>query len=83
MNDMLERVAAAMLDADFDVGSWRHADENIKDRFRAMARAAIAAMREPTKAMIDAGETAGNPVYEPRVIWGAMIDEALADKQDS
>lgn len=82
MSEMVERVAAAMVDADFDVDSWRHVDENMKDRLRAMARAAIAAMREPTEAMVASGlaeNGRGAGTYEDYTLdaWQAMIDEAL------
>jgi hypothetical protein len=41
-----------------------------------LARAAIAAMREPTKAMIESAEV--EAVY-PAEHWRTMIDEALKD----
>lgn len=52
---------------------------------RAVASAAIAAMREPTRAMLDAHgacDEPGGPGYEPSPAgaaqhWHAMIDEAL------
>lgn len=53
---------------------WRNA--------RALARAAIAAMREPTEEMWDAGRSqlsAGEGVSD---IWRAMIDKALAEKKE-
>lgn len=46
------------------------------NRYERKARAAIAAMREPTKAMHDAGSHGYNDALAT-VIWQAMIDEAL------
>lgn len=47
----------------------------------AVARAAIAAMREPTEAMLSAADFAGPDRYEPDgttdAVWRAMIDAAL------
>jgi hypothetical protein len=47
-----------------------------------MARAAIEAMREPTKAVIEAGykvETFGDGVSDPASVWPAMIDAVLSE----
>ena len=56
-------------------------DEMGEKRRREVARAVIAAMREPTEAMINAGWEDGNNGYgegeEMAPIWRAMIDEAL------
>lgn len=43
------------------------------------AVAAIASMREPTGAMIKAGESAIYRGYGSFVIWETMIDEALKE----
>lgn len=51
-------------------------------RLREAARAAIAAMREPTGAMKEAGfEHTGDPCWPENVghAWSAMIDAALAE----
>lgn len=66
------------------VRQCREADT--KRAFRA-ARAAIEAMREPTEAMVEAdmplgGYGFGDDVYsaDPKEVWQAMIDAALAEK---
>ena len=65
MNEMVERVAQAMMDSDY---SEDGAPVNI--HFGILARAAIAAMREPTLEMMNVGKYA-------REYWKCMIDEAL------
>jgi hypothetical protein len=75
MSEMVERVARAIEAKSDYVISQHHA--------KALARAAIEAMREPTAAMIEAepdddGEfNKTNSVAHARAFWQAMIDEAL------
>jgi hypothetical protein len=92
MGEMVERViAAVMADLKDQLGgkkmhdpnapTWTDwsADGNSIDVERCV-RAAIAAMREPTDAMEDAGfREIGEPVREENAaaVWRAMIDEAL------
>ena len=65
---MLDRVADA---------NWALRD-NLAATYEDYARAAIAAMREPTPAMVKAGyEMGGSPRAD---IWRAMIDAALAEE---
>lgn len=69
MSEMVERVAKAIEDADIENGC----------DYIGMARAAIAAMREPTSGMISASAKCN---IEPEMMlhkqrWKAMIDEAL------
>jgi hypothetical protein len=71
MSEMIERVALAISGGD-DPAS-------ILEIHRSRARTAMAAMRKPPEAMIDAGfkiddfgESQG-----PQDVWDAMIDEAL------
>jgi hypothetical protein len=82
-SEMVERVVRA-LTAEFE--PYRVFDEGEAER---LARAAIAAMREPTEAMVSAGSEAVNGCYslepgegfdEPPApaAWQAMIDAALA-----
>ena len=83
MTDMIERVAREILEAHTD---WLLGKDAKEDLFRTMARAAIVAMREPTKAMRVAGNAAGydagiNPDRALPVCWKAMIDAALGEKQ--
>jgi hypothetical protein len=74
---MIERVARAALDAYYpqSIFSREHPE---REKFRLVALAAIAAMREPTEAMRDAGfaENFGKPSY---AAWQAMIDAALTE----
>jgi hypothetical protein len=67
---MVERVAHALSEeADWD-GVMPHR----KDRYLRQARAAIAAMREPTEEMVDAGYLADESATGT---WQAMIDTAI------
>lgn len=87
MSEMIERVAEAMWTARQeahghypDDGPWASQVEMVKDWVRAEVRAAIEAMREPTKAMELAGDlklTWAEVTYGPDEIWRAMVDEAL------
>jgi len=70
-DDMIERVARAIAEQNHG-STW---DEWIDE-----ARAAIEAMREPTEAMINAGDRTDHDV-EATMVWRAMIDEALGEKQ--
>ena len=77
MVDRVARAIAGQLDGELD------------DGWRAKARAGIAAMREPTPAMVEAGDAVersweyadnGSREYsdlDPAEAWRAMIDEAL------
>ena len=51
MSEMIERVAKAIWEA-------KGSSQDVEAAFHEMARAAIAAMREPTKHMLAKGETA-------------------------
>jgi hypothetical protein len=70
MTDMIERVAKAINDAMLQHGDYKP-DE--------LARAAIAAMRDPTIKMMSARLEAQvqHTGFLPRVGWEAMIDAAL------
>lgn len=73
--DMVERVAKAIAHA-----VWRQSDSGTPPKWsewRDEARAAIEAMREPTKAMVEAGTVALHFRPAGLVAWGAMIDAAL------
>jgi hypothetical protein len=68
---MLDRVADA---------SWALRD-NLTATYEDYARAAIAAMREPTPAMVKAGwEKLAGGGHTLADIWRAMIDAALAEE---
>lgn len=89
MTDMVERVAKALAFVRVAAHShttltpddiWRGLDPVNQDLVRFDARAALAAMREPTEAMSVAGGEAQQQSIgswgEPKVVWRAMIDEA-------
>lgn len=78
MSEMIERVAKAIWG---DLGGWDDLNGDTKETVRKEARAAIAAMREPTEAMLD---TTVNPhcvetMEDIRDVWTDMIDAALSD----
>lgn len=76
---MVETVARAIAGADDEDYMEDHA------RYDRRARAAIAAMRKPTKEMFtaaDAEEAVHRPP-RPRLTWTAMIDAALSAPQGS
>lgn len=96
MSEMIEKVARAIWEKatplkpgpwNDDLNKWDRASD--QERFICMgqARAAIAAMQEPTEAMIGAGEQAhyrypshiDNARAKTERAWGAMIDAALKD----
>lgn len=72
MNEMIDQVAQAMAGKE----EWAMVDEQDRNGWREIARAAIEAMREPTLQMIFQGEDAGAN-SAPIDVWKAMIDEAL------
>lgn len=82
MSEMIERVAKAIGEM-----PWEGREPlNIHDDAEAIARVAVAAMRDPTGDMIDEGAGAiggfidGGSAWEATPIaWSAMIDAALAE----
>ena len=90
-DSMIERVARAI--AAVHIAEVKGTDcepvvaERVESRwmsYREEARAAIAAMREPTEAMVDAGYACdGTTTYDATAFcethWRAMIDAALAE----
>lgn len=83
MSEMVERVARAIWEAE-PVEHCGRVFEDLfdfeKTDYYQMARAAIAAMREPTKPMVEViteGTTQYDIMPPPAEIWGTMIDEAL------
>ena len=78
--DMVEKVARAMAERNNDY------DEEGRLQWPAYvddARAAIAAMREPTDAMVDAGwQTSDDVVWMAlKEAWPAMVDAALTSSE--
>lgn len=83
-DDMVMRVARGLYAGEPGrlraVPSWEEAVRRFPEmpaRYRAMARAAIAAMREPTDAMIEPVLKPGMIDQDPRDYWPIMIDAAL------
>lgn len=76
MNDMVEKVARAMHAKDRVkmAASWVDTSEGDKWGYLTMARAAIEAMREPTKTMASL-----NLSEDDSSVWRAMINEALKE----
>ena len=82
---MIERVARAIWGtcAGSKIHPWEHLGE-LREEYRARARAAIEAMREPTKAMHEAYDDIACEGHEPNAAfrgdaWEAAIEVALAD----
>ena len=82
MGEMVERVARAIAEAHEE--EWGRLDDLSRDVYRVEARAAIAAMREPTVAMDGAGYDASDLSWkqDPGAVrhievWEAMIDAAI------
>jgi hypothetical protein len=92
MNEMVERVARAVHARRWQINRgwldpWDELSKETKVEMLADASAAIAAMREPTKAMIQAGYDAPTvdemnlgrwKLSQVRADYEAMIDAALA-----
>lgn len=88
---MIERVARALVDAMCEFGGevvptdteWANRDEDAYEMFSGMAIAAIAAMRDPTKEMIDAVRMMHGDQYVGIGMgveaWTTMIDAALRE----
>lgn len=88
MNDMIERVARAIARGRHGLGDSDKENALAVDyhwrKYSADARAAIEAMREPTKAMRDAYNDSDIVGYGPDgsdhdLVWKAGIDAALKD----
>jgi len=82
--EMSERVARAILPSAWDIEATDAFKAEFQKHAKSRARAAIEAMREPTKEMLESG--AGEVwLFDPDVdgpnakagdVWRAMIDEA-------
>jgi hypothetical protein len=70
----VERVARAIVERD----EWDDYSPALQDACRKMARRAIAAMREPSEAMLSAADAY---VHQENV-WRRMIDAALTEGGD-
>lgn len=79
-SDMVERVAKALARhefGDFDETWFGH--EAFMGDYRELARAAIAAMREPTEAMLEAAFAKTGYRTTAEEHWQLMIDAALQE----
>ena len=76
MTDMVERVAKAIDDTMIQHGYYDT---------KGLARAAIAAMREPSEKMIDVGFKEQQTILSKPIegIWTAMIDAALDETKST
>lgn len=86
MSDMVERVARAIYETDpVGVRPWADAPTSNREDCLVCARAAIAAMQEPTVEMTDAAQKLDwrGPIADAMpgatlcFLWREMIDEAL------
>lgn len=91
--DMIERVARVMFATDWPKDNWERFKQGdaATNRYLAMARAAIEAMKQATGPMAQQGAEAVNPYtdemreYADNVevaldVWNAMIQAALEEK---
>jgi len=89
MSEMVERAKKAVEECGIDWQDW-DGNYGIADKFDLIVRTVIAAMREPTGEMIDVGsypvpldaEMAATSNEIALEIWKAMIDAALAEKEE-
>lgn len=81
MATMIERVARALYEDRFgpSVAPWSQLKDAHKAPYISDARAAIAAMREPTERMAQAGDDL-HDFASARLFWSHMIDAALEEK---
>ena len=86
VSEMVERVARAMYAVIPDPkAAWEESHWGQRAFFRAYAAAAMAAMREPTAAMVEAAESRQLSVHEPLpagTAWRLMIAAALGESGD-
>lgn len=68
---VIERIARALAKSSGDSAHW--------PAYVRQARAAIEAMREPTKAMVRAAYVGPHEYFEPAVAWDYMIAVALGE----
>jgi hypothetical protein len=82
MSEMVDRVAEALWVANSKdrFGKWGGLEGQWKDKWRADARAAIEAMREPTYDMRFGDDVKEWP-EDAAACWKAMIDAALASEE--
>jgi hypothetical protein len=85
VSEMIDRVARAINEVNPWVGiAWMDLPSVPKDEYRAKARAAIEAMREPTEGMLDrldAANSGWGTREHSKELWQELIDEALERSQ--
>jgi len=86
MGEVVERIALSIASADAEQMHWGRKIMPLEVA-RALARAALEALREPTEEMCQAGYDAmdanDKPCLNADVCWPAMIDAALAEPSSS
>ena len=81
MSEMIERVARVLWEKyPAPLPAWGDLDEELSSQLFIMARAAIAAMREPSDEMVVAAERRV-AILAPWRVWRAMIDAALDNSE--
>ena len=79
MSEMIERVARALAESESGKKDFYDSlDVLTRGAFQRDARAAIEAMREPTKEMERAGDDMMRSAAFSHSVWLTMVDEALA-----
>lgn len=93
---MIDRVARALAAEEFSAfpsaaefidANWYQFSEELAERYRSKARAAIAAMREPTEVMLfgqdERSRFSADFAAINKEVWQAMIDAALIPSEPS
>lgn len=85
---MVDRAARAMMSDEYGQDGWNVTSEQMRNLWRLRARAAIAAMREPSEAMLIGARDWSLKKYGIGVgndgaigCWQAMIDAGLAEER--
>lgn len=89
MNEWIDRVARAIQASRGPRETWDHVSDQTRDLRRSDARAAIAAMREPSETMVVDGfeamkgdwQMCRDAADDARRCWAAMIDAALQKEE--
>lgn len=81
ISPMVERVAIAAYMATGLDTPWPDVTPEYKEMVYRVTRAAISAMREPTEAMLSAGNDEAHHHGFVSPVWRAMIDAALAPER--
>ncbi len=79
---LIEKMARAAYEVNPLIGTtWDQIAEVLRQRFVQAQRAALAAAREPTEAMMSAGADAVSTLFDPgaKAVWQAMVDAALEE----